>query len=79
MDIIHVEKKEIIPLTDYEKCEYEKRNYCYRCKKCFVMIKMIKVNMKYFAKSGIITTTPDNLEVLPTIFVEKQTRSKEKF
>ena len=48
-------------------------------KNCFVMIKMIKVNMKYFAKSGIITTTPDNLEVLPTIFVEKQTRSKEKF
>ena len=48
-------------------------------KKCFAMIKMIKVNMKYFAKSGIITTTPDNLEVLPTIFVEKQTRSKEKF
>ena len=35
MDIIHVEKKEIIPLTDYEKCEYEKRNYCYRCKKMF--------------------------------------------
>ena len=48
-------------------------------KKYFVMIKIIKVNMKYFAKSGIITTTPDNLEVLPTIFVEKQTRSKEKF
>ena len=35
MDIIHVEEKEIISLTDYEKCEYENRNYCYRCNKKF--------------------------------------------
>ena len=38
-------------------------------KKSFVMIKIIKANMKYIAKLEIIDTTPDNLEVQPTIFV----------
>ena len=46
----------------------------------FVMIKIIKVNVKYFAKLEIITTTtPENLEVLPTIFVIEDTTRKEKF
>ena len=60
----------MIPLTDYEKCGYEMQNYCHICKKkSFVMIKIIKANMKYIAKLEIIDTTPDNLEVQPTIFV----------
>ena len=38
-------------------------------KKSFVMIKMIKANMKYTTKLEIIVTKQENLEVQPTIFV----------
>ena len=47
-------------MTDYEKWEYEIQNYCHLCKKSFVMIKIIKANMKYIAKLEIIATTPEN-------------------
>ena len=35
MKIINYEKREMIPLTDEENESYEKKNFCYICKKEF--------------------------------------------
>ena len=35
MELINTEKKEMIPLTDYEKWEYETLNYCHICNRKF--------------------------------------------
>ena len=35
MEVINTENKEMIPLTDYEKWEYETQNYCHICKGTF--------------------------------------------
>ena len=54
MEIINYEKKEMIPLNDEEDKSYEKQKLCHICKKCFVMMKMRRVNLNHTIKSEII-------------------------
>ena len=56
-EIINLEEKEMIPLTNEETKSYEKQKVYHICKKNFVMIKTKK-------KSRIIVITPENLEQL---------------
>ena len=50
MDIINTEKKEMIPMTDYEKWEYEIQNYCHICKKKFCYDKDNKSEYEVYRK-----------------------------
>ena len=80
MDIINAEKKVIISLTDYKKRVYEKQNYCHICKRKFCYDKDNESKCEVFHKvRDHCHHTPENLEVLPTIFVIEDTRRKEKF
>ena len=50
MEVINLEKKEMIPLTDYEKRHYETRNYCHICKRKFCYDKEDKSKYKIYHK-----------------------------
>ena len=49
-EMINFKKKEMIPLTNKEIKSYEKQKVCHICKKCFVMIKIKKVNITFIIK-----------------------------
>ena len=68
MKIVNYEEKEMIPLTDKEYETYEKQKVCHICKKKIVLMKMIKIHLKYTIKSEIIVITLENLEELLIIF-----------
>ena len=68
MEVINLEKNEMVPLTDDEIKYYKKWKYCHICKKKIVTIKMIKINLNYIKKLEIIVTTQENLEMWLTIF-----------
>ena len=55
----------MIPLTNKQIQSYEKQKVCHICKeKSFVMIKIMKKNLKARKKSEIIVIAPENLEEL---------------
>ena len=60
--ITNYEKKERIPLTDDEKETYENQKFVIYVKKNFVLMKIIKRNLKQCKKSKIIVITQDNIE-----------------
>ena len=45
-----MKKKEMIPLAYEENKSYEKQKVCYVCKKSLVLMKMIKMHLKYAIK-----------------------------
>ena len=63
-EITNFEEKEMIPLTNKQIQSYEKQKVCHICKKSFVLIKIMKKNLKTRKKSEIIVITPENLEEL---------------
>ena len=48
--VINYEKKEMIPLTNYEKKYYEKQKDCFICKKEFCLDKNDEKNLNYHKK-----------------------------
>ena len=50
MEIINYEKKEMMPLTDYEKWHYETRKYCHICRRKFFYDKEDKSKYSVYHK-----------------------------
>ena len=68
MKIINYEKKEMIPLTNEEIKYYEMQKVCYICKKALILIKIMKMHLKYIIKSDIIVIIQEDLEELLITF-----------
>ena len=69
MEIINYEKKKEIILTNEEKESHEKQIICYIYKKKFVLIRIMKKNLNYTAKSEIMIIIQKNIEELLIVFV----------
>ena len=69
MEIVNFKKKDIILLTDDENRYYENENIAIYVKENFGLIKIIKANIKYTRKLGIIVITQGNLELQHRVFV----------
>ena len=67
--ITNYEKKERIPLTDDEKETYENQKIVIYVKMNFVLMKIIKRNLKQCKNSKIIVITQDNIEEQHIVFV----------
>ena len=67
--ITNYEKKERIPLTDDEKETYENQKFVIYVKMNFVLMKIIKRNLKQCKNSKIIVITQDNIEEQHIVFV----------
>ena len=67
--ITNYEKKERIPLTDDEKETYENQKFVIYVKMSFVLMKIIKRNLKQCKNSKIIVITQDNIEEQHIVFV----------
>ena len=68
IETISYKEKEMIPLTDKENKCYEKQKECHTCKKSFVQMKIMKMNLNYTKKSEIIVITVENVEELLIIY-----------
>ena len=77
--ITNYEKKEMIPLTDDEKETYENQKFVIYVKKNFVLMKIIKRNLKQCKNSKIIVITQDNIEEQHIVFVIYDTKYQKRF
>ena len=66
-----MKKKEMIPLRAKESKSYKNEKVCHICRKEFVQMKMIKINLDYTIKSEIIVITLENLEEQLIVFAIK--------